>query len=122
MKDERFPRTARIGSGREIRELLRRGRRCRLGPVDLFVGPAEDRPRVGVIVPRYGHSAVERNRLRRRVKEIARREWLSAAREREGEPERHLDVLIRARREEYESSFDELRAILLERVERPCGV
>jgi len=85
MKDERFPRTARIGSGREIRELLRRGRRCRLGPVDLFVGPAEDRPRVGVIVPRYGHSAVERNRLRRRVKEIARREWLSAAREREGE-------------------------------------
>jgi len=77
---------------------------------------------VGVIVPRYGHSAVERNRLRRRVKEIARREWLSAAREREGEPERHLDVLIRARREAYESSFDELRGILLERLERPCGV
>ncbi len=75
-----------------------------------------------MIVPRYGHSAVERNRLRRRVKEIARREWLSAAREREGEPERHLDVLIRARREAYESSFDELRGILLERLERPCGV
>jgi RNase P protein component len=65
---------------------------------------------------------VERNRLRRRVKEIARREWLSAAWRREGEPERHLDVLIRARREAYESSFDELRGILLERVERRCGV
>jgi RNase P protein component len=65
---------------------------------------------------------VERNRLRRRVKEIARREWLSAAWGREGGPERHLDVLIRARREAYESSFDELRGILLERVERRCGV
>ena len=119
MKAERFPRTARIGSGREIRELLRRGRRCRLGPVDLFVGPAEeDRPRVGVIVPRYGHSAVERNRLRRRVREIARREWLPVAWGRE----RQVDVLIRARREAYERSFDEFLAIVLESVERPCGV
>ena len=119
MNDERFPRAARIGSGREIRELMRRGRRCRLGPVDLFVGPAEEnRPRVGVIVPRYGHSAVERNRLRRRVREIARREWLPVAWGRE----RHLDVLIRARREAYDSSFDELRAIVLESVGRPCGV
>ncbi len=119
MKDERFPRTARIGSGREIRELLRRGRRCRLGPVDLFVGPAEeDRPRVGVIVPRYGHSAVERNRLLRRVREIARREWLPVA----WGWERQLDVLIRARSEAYDRSFDELREIVLESVERPCGV
>ena len=119
MKDERFPRAARIGSGREIRELLRRGRRCRLGPVDLFVGPAEeDRPRVGVIVPRYGHSAVERNRLRRRVREIARREWLPVAWGRE----LYLDVLIRARREAYDRSFDELRGFVLESVERPCDV
>ncbi|MEJ2369586.1 MAG: ribonuclease P protein component [Gemmatimonadales bacterium] len=121
MKDERFPRTARIGSGREIRKLLRTGRRCRLGPVDLFVRRAEkDRPRVGVIVPRYGHSAVERNRLRRRVKEIARREWLPVA----CRPEREhdLDVLIRVRREAYERSFDELRALGLENAERPCDV
>lgn len=119
MKDEKFPRAARIGSGREIRELLRRGHRCRLGPIDLFVGPAEeDRPRVGVIVPRHGNSAVDRNRLRRRVKEIARREWLPVARDRE----RNLDVVVRARKEAYDRSFEELRAIVLESVERPCGV
>lgn len=118
MKDERFPRTARIGSGREIRELLRGGRRCRVGPIDVFVGPAaEGRPRVGVIVPRYGHSAVERNRLRRRVREIARRDWLPVAWRRE----RPLDVLIRARREAYERSFEELEAIVLRTVERQCG-
>ena len=118
MKDERLPRAARIGSGREIRELLRNGRRCRLGPIDLFVAPAgRDRPRVGVVVPRYGRSAVERNRLRRRVREIARREWLPVARRRED----HLDVVVRARREAYESTFDELREIVVQRVERPCS-
>lgn len=118
MKDEKIPRTARIGSGREIRELLRRGHRCRLGPIDLFVRPAEeDQPRVGVIVPRHGHTAVERNRLRRRVREIARREWLPIARDRE----RQLDVLVRARKEAYERTFEELRAVVLENVGRPCG-
>lgn len=29
-------------------------------------------PRVGVIVPRYGHTAVERNRLKRRLRELVR--------------------------------------------------
>jgi ribonuclease P protein component len=73
---------------------------------------------VGVIVPRYGHTAVARNRVRRRIREIARREWLPVAWDRE----RRLDVLIRVRREAYESSFDELRGVAVANLERECTV
>lgn len=117
MKDERFPRQARIGSGREIREIMRTGRRCRLGPIEVFVAPsAQARPRVGLIVPRHGRSAVARNRLRRRLREIGRRDWLPAAREREAA----MDVLIRARKEAYSCSFEELRRLARDAVERRC--
>ena len=59
---------------------MRSGKRRRVGPMDVFLAPsAGRRPRVGFIVPRHGHSAVERNRLRRRLREIARREWLPLA-------------------------------------------
>lgn len=47
---------------------------------------------------------MERNRLRRRLREIVRRRWLPGALE-EG---RDLDVVIRARPEAYRSDFDEL--------------
>jgi len=94
------------------------GKRRRVGPMDVFlVRSAGARPRVGFVVPLYGHSAVERNRLRRRLREIARREWLPLA----WEGDRHLDVLIRARKDAYGSSFEELRAFVRLAMERPCG-
>ena len=115
MKDESLPRAARVRSSRDIRHLLKTGDRCRVGCIDMFVGPAAgDEPRLGVIVPRHGRSAVERNRLRRRLKEIARRDWLAAARM-EG---RRVDVLVRAREEAYDRTFRELRALILEATER----
>lgn len=46
-------------------------------------------PRLGVIVPRHGHSAVARNRLRRRLREQARRTLLPRL--------PPLDVVIRSR-------------------------
>jgi ribonuclease P protein component len=33
-------------------------------------------PRLGIIIPRFGHSVVRRNRLRRRLREYARRRVL----------------------------------------------
>ena len=117
MKDEKFPRAARIHDGREIRTLLRTGKRCRIGPIDVYVVPAKARPRFGLIVPRHGRTAVERNRLRRRLREIARRDWLPAAWKRE----RPLDVLVRTRKEAYDPSYEELRAIVVEAAERRCG-
>jgi ribonuclease P protein component len=62
-------------------------------------------PRMGLIVPKFQTSAVARNRLRRRLKEIWRLHLQSRL-------PAH-DLVIRARREAYEASFDALRRQLL---------
>lgn len=63
------------------------------------------RPRLGLIVPRFQFTAVARNRLRRRLREIWRRQLQA------GLP--NWDLVIRARREAYGASFAELQAELL---------
>jgi ribonuclease P protein component len=62
-------------------------------------------PRMGLIVPKFQSSAVARNRLRRRLREIWRQELQAR------QPGR--DLVIRARREAYGASFDVLRSQLL---------
>jgi len=61
--------------------------------------------RVGVIVPRYRQTVVRRNRVKRRLREILRRDVLP----RLEEAGLALDVLVRARREAYDARFAELR-------------
>lgn len=118
MNDESLPRAARLRSGHEIRHLLRTGCRRRAGCLDIFVAPGTTgEPRLAVIAPLYGRSAVERNRLRRRLREIARREWLARLRK-EG---RRDDLLVRAREEAYDRTYRELRALVREATERECG-
>jgi ribonuclease P protein component len=56
---------------------------------------------VAIVVPRHGRSAVERNRLKRRLREIVRLFWLPVA--------PPSDLVIRARPEAYEIEFAELR-------------
>jgi ribonuclease P protein component len=63
-------------------------------------------PRMGLIVPRFQASAVARNRLRRRLKELWRRELQSH--------QPAWDLVIRTRREAYTASFDQLREQLLQ--------
>lgn len=63
------------------------------------------RPRLGLIVPRFQFTAVARNRLRRRLKEVWRRELQT------GLPP--IDLVIRAKREGYQATFDQLRGELL---------
>lgn len=117
---ERLPRDARLRSGRDIRRVLRHGHRRRTDPVDVFLADSPaGRPRLGVVVPLYGHTAVERNRLQRQLREIARREWLPGAWE-EG---RETDLLLRVRPAAYGAGFDALReAVLgaLEESDRPA--
>lgn len=97
-----------------MRRVLREGRRVRVGPVDAFAAPSPaGRPRLGVVVPLHGHTAVERNRLQRRLREIGRRDWLSAAWE-EGRP---VDLLLRARPGAYGCGFAELRERVLAALE-----
>lgn len=61
--------------------------------------------RAGIVVPRYGHTIVQRNRLKRRLREIVRTEWLPGARD-ETPP---LDILVRARPGAYGVRPSELR-------------
>lgn len=74
-------------------------------------------PRIGVVVPRYKHPVVARNRLKRRLREILRTEVLP----RLGAAEQWRDVLVRARREAYRATFAELRAELVAWTERRCS-
>lgn len=60
---------------------------------------------MGLIVPKFGNSAVARNRLRRRLREIWRREILPV--------QPALDLVIRARPSAYAQPFAELRRLLL---------
>lgn len=68
------------------------------------------RPRVGVIVPRYSHSAVERNLVKRRLRELIRTELLPSM--------EALDVVVRAAPSAYKADFDTLRGALRKASER----
>ena len=57
---------------------------------------------MGVIVPRFGHTAVERNLVKRRLRNLARTELLPA-----GTP---CDVVLRAAPNAYGASYEVLRA------------
>ena len=61
--------------------------------------------RIGIVVPRHQHSAVDRNRLKRRLRELARLELLPALR-----GVAPIDIAIRARREGYAATMDALRS------------
>ena len=58
-----------------------------------------------MIVPRFQFTAVARNRLRRRIREIWRREMLQR--------QPAVDLVVRARREGYQAPFGSLRKELL---------
>ena len=108
----RLPRSRRIHKARDIRSLLRDGSRKKTPSLDVFFlsssGPGN---RWGMIVPKHRHSIVERNRVKRRLREIGRTRVLP----RLTEQGMTLDVLVRARREAYGVGFrtlkDELQSV-----------
>ena len=64
-------------------------------------------PRVGFVVPRYRHSAVARNRVKRRLRELVRLDMLTVL---EGLPPH--DVVVRAFPAAYQRDFAALKAEL----------
>ncbi len=115
---QRFPREARIRLGSEIRELLERGKRERTRCVDVFLaGSPASRSRMGLVVPKHGQEIVQRNLVKRRLREIGRRSVLPGL-EAAGI---RADVLIRARRAAYSSDFAELEAEVRTAVEGLCS-
>lgn len=68
-------------------------------------GEVED-PRIGIIVPKHSHTAVARNRVKRRLREIVRTEEPGA------ESTKTAAIVIFALPAAYEATFAELRAEL----------
>jgi ribonuclease P protein component len=102
----RLPRAHRLARATDIRRCLAKGRRRRFGHLEMiWTDNLTGHPRMGLIVPRFQSSAVARNRLRRRLREIWRREV------QQHQPA--LDLVIRARREAYAAKFAALREDLL---------
>jgi len=108
----------RIRRGSEIRDLLKWGKRKRTTNLDVFfaASPAS-RSRLGLIVPKHGNRVVDRNRPKRRLREIGRRQILPQL-DAAGVA---ADVLIRARPPAYEVEFGRLAREVREAVEGLCS-
>ena len=95
--------------------MFERGKRSRTAHLDVYDSPSPVAfSRVGVVVPRHGRPIVDRNLLKRRLREILRKEVLPRLRER-GDGQ---DVLVRARREAYRATYDTLGAELRDWLDR----
>jgi ribonuclease P protein component len=97
---------------------MKRGKRSGTPHLDVFDSPSPvAHPRMGVVVPKYRHRVVERNVVKRRIREVLRTEILPQLAARGCS----MDVLVRARREAYGVSYAELRAELGRWLERRCS-
>ncbi len=86
------------------------GARLRVPSLDVRVLPsALPYARIGIVVPKYGATSVQRNLIKRRLRELARRELLPVL------PPR--DVVLWATPATYRSDFETLRAS----VRRACA-
>ena len=110
---ERLARANRLARASEIRRCLNDGRRHRAAHLEIiWTENATGHPRMGLIVPRFQASAVARNRLRRRLKEIWRREIQAR--------QPAWDVLVRTRAVAYQADFGLLRDELLAWLDSVC--
>jgi len=86
--------------------------------VDVFFAPSPvSRSRLGLIVPKHGRKIVERNLVKRRLREIGRCAVLPEL-DAAGKP---ADVMIRARRRAYEATFEELSREVRGAVDELCS-
>lgn len=94
--------------------VLREGKRIRTEHLELrVIASLLHHPRVGFVVPKHGRSIVERNRLKRRLREIVRLNILRSI--------PPVDLIVRALPEAYFASFALLERELIsgrERTER----
>lgn len=115
---QRLPRSGRLHRSTEIRGLFERGKRKRTALFDVyFTASPASRPRMGLVVPKHRHTVVERNRVKRRIRELGRTRLLPAL----WGARLDLDVLIRARREAYGATMSQLRDELDRVVELLCS-
>jgi len=96
-----FPRALRLTRGAELQRTIREGKRLRTSSLDVRATASPlAHPRVGFVVPKFNHTAVQRNQLKRRLRELTRLRLLRAI--------PPMDLVIRTRRETYDVAFSEL--------------
>jgi ribonuclease P protein component len=84
----------------------------------VFVSPSPvARPRIGIVVPKHKHDIVDRNLVKRRLRDAARRFVLPLLRSRGAA----LDVMLRARPEAYGAPYAEMRDDLVALAEELCS-
>jgi ribonuclease P protein component len=87
--------------GAELQRVIREGKRYRTSHLDVRATPSPlGHPRVGFVVPKFNRTAVQRNRLKRQLRELTR---LRLLRELPA-----VDVVVRVRRETYDVPFTAL--------------
>ena len=107
-----YPRRHRLTRGSDLHRVLREGKRARTDHLEVrFLASLLRHPRIGIIVPKHRHSIVERNRLKRRLREIVRQDILPLI-------SVSADIVVRASARAYEASFDTLRMELTTGVRR----
>ena len=100
---ERFPRRVRLARGPELAACWEQGRRLRTPHLDLAWHPSPlGYARMAIVVPCFQFTAVARNRLRRRLREILRRYPVASL--------PAVDLVVRATRAAYAAPFARLRA------------
>lgn len=100
----------------ELQHIVREGKRIRTTYIEVRVASSPLARsveiwaglRIGVIVPRFKHTAVARNQLKRRLRELARLKMLPT--------KLVADIVLRARPEAYQASFDALAADIIQAV------
>ncbi|MFL5523839.1 MAG: ribonuclease P protein component [Gemmatimonadaceae bacterium] len=96
-----FPRRSRLTSETELEALRRTGKRMQTEHLEARASASLLLyPRVGVVVPKHKRRIVDRNRIKRRLREIVRSALLPNL--------GSIDLLIRAKPEAYISTFQQL--------------
>jgi len=91
-----------------LQEVTREGKRLRTASLDVrVVITSRDHSRIGFVVPKHGRTAVQRNRLKRALRELTRLTLLSALRG--SKAGSSMDIVMRALPIAYRAQFGELR-------------
>jgi ribonuclease P protein component len=97
-----FPRRLRLTRESELEVVRRTGKRIQTERLEARASASLlPHPRVGIVVPKHRRSIVERNRVKRRLRELIRITLLP-------ELDRCIDLLIRAKPEAYNATFQDL--------------
>lgn len=93
---------------RELERVRRSGRRIQTSALTVWIAPGSTlQPRVAIVVGLHRHSAVARNRLKRRLRHIMRTEILPRATE-------PYDAVVAAKPSGYLATFDMLRSMMVQ--------